>query len=230
MKHDLQARFDAAKALVASGNDPAALEEFVWLWVHLAEIPEWVGVRSSYLLSALKPLLGRSPAARLRFAGFRDLAQQKLDDRASLQDWLSLNRLLGDDDRSLVWLRALNAGEAVRLELLNNHQIARLVNQFGEWALYGRLIADPEQLLRSQFKVWLEIGESRGSFSEQEMEGLRAHFAKALRKLAAQLVRGLRTAGRVTEAAATGSEARRLDPSQEMQLALVEAEKAEPAP
>ena len=56
--HDVSGRLQLARSLVEKGLDDEALEIFAWLWEHSLEIlPSWAGVRSSFLLGALEPLL-----------------------------------------------------------------------------------------------------------------------------------------------------------------------------
>src|SRR5262249_38306317 len=72
-REDLHNRLRLAETLVLTEHDEEALEEFVWLWEHSLETDSaWYGVRGSFLIAALEPLVARSTAARSRFAAIRD--------------------------------------------------------------------------------------------------------------------------------------------------------------
>jgi hypothetical protein len=104
-REDLAARLQLATGLVGGELDDEALEEFTWLWDHSLEVnPPWVGVRHSFLIAALKPLVARSERARERFVERRDAAEKRLAELPTFMDWVTLNGLLGDTERVVTWL------------------------------------------------------------------------------------------------------------------------------
>lgn len=140
---DLSTRLSLARTLVDKGLDEEALETFAWPWELCLEIdPAWVGVRGSFLIAALEPLLERSEKARQRFAQFRDAAARG-DDRGALSDFVVLNEALGEDERTLEWLRAASPDQAAAMEIHRDHRILELIEEHGELALFGRLVKDP---------------------------------------------------------------------------------------
>jgi hypothetical protein len=222
---DLRARLQLARTLVERGLDDEALDRFVWLWQNSLKVsPSWVGVRSSYLIAALKPLITRSRIARDRFVVLRNDVEARLADRQAFRDWLTLNDLLDEDARFLPWMDRLDETTANDLEAVRNHRFLGLIEKFDRWTDLARVIKDPVRVLRSEHELGASVtGNAPDWASADELAAARSHFAASLRKKAAVLHRAMRAAGRDADASAVVSEAKRLDPSAEMTEALADA-------
>lgn len=212
-REDLHGQLSLASELVEKGLDDEALEVFAWLWEHCLEIePAWVGVRSSFLLGALEPLLVRSPAARGRFAGFRDAAAQRADVE-SFGDFVTLNATLGEEERTLDWLRAASPADAAGVQFDRNHRLIDLVRERGEWALLGRLLQDPKPVLErfQQLIDQIRAEPPPPDFPKELQANTLAHFEAGRRQLAEVLVCALRAVNREEEAVAVEALARKYD-------------------
>jgi hypothetical protein len=218
-KDDLGDRLDLAKTLVERGSDSEALEQFAWLWQSSLQVSRsWVGVRGSYLIVALRPLVARSPAARARFAAFRDEAEARLPERDAVWDWLTLNDLLGEDDRFVPWLERLDEPTAVELRVVRMHRFLQLVEKFERWSDLARLVQDPVATLRAEHELGVALTCDAPDWTVRDIT--RSHFARSVRRMASALCRALSATGRTTELWALASEARKLDPSSEMAAAV----------
>lgn len=219
---NLQARLSLARILVQRGLDDEATGEFAWLWEHSLEVnPSWVGVRSSFLIAALVPLVKRSAHARERFAALRETAEADL--ASSYRDWVTLSGVLGDEEKVLAWLKTVEPAVARNLGALRDQGTLWMIERNEAWATLGRLIDEPLQLLREEHervKRNLE-GMSKEPGCTPEVFAQTSTFLwTMLRGRASMLVRGLKAVDRKADAEALVAESRRLDPSPEMEAAL----------
>ena len=219
---ELTQRLRWASAQMERGEDDAALEELAWLWAHALEISEsWVGVRSSHLIEVAKPLVERSPKARERFAHFRDQSATTLSDRSSFDDWVNLSCLLGQEQQILQWLSTVTETAALAVGVHRNHQILELLENHSEWAILGRLLRDPVDLLRGEYEqISNTLARVPAWFSPADTQETHAKLQEILRKRAAAFYHSLTAANRLYDAQLLFDEASRLDPSPEMKDGL----------
>jgi thiol-disulfide isomerase/thioredoxin len=199
-KSDLRGQLQLASSLVEKGHDLEALEVFAWLWEHSLEVePAWVGVRSSFLINELEPLLARFEPARIRFERFRDAAKSRGGE--AIHDFVVLNYALGEEDRTLDWLRGATPSEAQAVRLHGDPRIRQLVDERGELTLFAKLIADPLAALEAEQKTLENI---RRTFPADFPAEMIRHAITAIESnrdaFAELLVRALRAAGRTEEA------------------------------
>lgn len=105
---DMQAQLQIARELVFKGHADAATDDFVWLWQNIASIdPSMAGVRVSFLANDMTSLAARHPKAKEAFTALRDHAETAAAGRdaslSSRTDWIVLNRVVGDEQRTLAW-------------------------------------------------------------------------------------------------------------------------------
>ncbi len=105
---DMQAQLQVARELVFKGKADAATEDFVWLWQNIENVDAaMAGVRVSFLASDMTSLAARHPKAKAAFTVLRDEAEKNAAGRdASLRyrtDWIVLNKVVGDEKRTLEW-------------------------------------------------------------------------------------------------------------------------------
>lgn len=105
---DMQAQLQIARELVFKGKADAATEDFVWLWQNIESVDaSMTGVRVSFLANDMTSLAARHPKAKEAFTALRDEAEKNAAGRdATLRhrtDWIVLNRVVGDEQRTLAW-------------------------------------------------------------------------------------------------------------------------------
>lgn len=102
----VQSRFQKAQRLARDGQWEEALPEFLWCFDEgMVRIASLVGVRRSFLVSALGELARKYPAARAAMNERISAAEQRFNsnpaDRDAPADFAALNHALGDDARTL---------------------------------------------------------------------------------------------------------------------------------
>ncbi len=97
---DLVTRLSLAESLVQRGLDDEATEELAWLWEHSLEVDaSWIGVRNTFLVVVLFPLIQRSQKARERFRTFLAAAQAQRYEARAARDVATLSKLLAGKSR-----------------------------------------------------------------------------------------------------------------------------------
>jgi len=226
---DADGRHHLAQALLRTRRFEEALDHFVWLWLHMAEVePSMSGVRVSFLAHEIDELCRELPAARERFCQLRDDAEASAlapstegKAAAARFDWIVLNASLGEAARTLSWFDGLAPEEQSAQHTAIISRVMPMLIERERWADAGRLIRDPLAELRTHgamlhmgrtFPMPDTVAPHRSALEETMLEGLR--------KEASQLVRSLQAAGRDVDAAAVKREALRLDDSPQMRDAL----------
>ncbi|TVQ60826.1 MAG: hypothetical protein EA378_10390 [Phycisphaerales bacterium] len=116
--------------LIERGEHEKAAEEIVWLWRYGAVLDgPFVGVRGSYLIQDIRSLAEVHPPVLNLLRGVRDeleagfgvpVPDQRREFRAwrardeARRDWITLNDLIGERERTLAWVAALGPGEIER--------------------------------------------------------------------------------------------------------------------
>ena len=241
----MQDRLSAAEALVKEGTYDEATREFEWLWDNMARIdPGMSGVRVSFMAKSIEGLVGKHPQARQRFTEIRDLtgslADADLPSGARRRfDWIVLNEILSEKERTLVWFDAVKDDEryATVLDKVSSRLIP-LLESHDRFRDIGRIYKNPVARLvenHHSFQPPPEIAADPYPNPDPElnpkMQGImRQMLEKILHDLthhvvedASLMVKCLLAAGRTADADAVEREARRLDPSEKMRAALEKA-------
>jgi thiol-disulfide isomerase/thioredoxin len=117
--NDPSARMQFGQALAQKGKDAEALAEYLWCFDHgLEASPAFAGVRVSFLLSSIKNLAAHYPPAQQALETRRDGCEAKVaagsTDFHTIQDLVSLNKTLGQEEKNLAVYDQLPAGSATR--------------------------------------------------------------------------------------------------------------------
>jgi hypothetical protein len=233
----MSSRLDAAEELSKAGRCDEATTEFVWLWENIDRVePSMEGVRVSFMANQIRVLVDRHEAARVRFAGIRDrtasLADADLTTARLRFDWIVLNEILSEPERTLAWLDAVKGDERYAFVLDRcASRLIKLLAERGRFADIGRLYKDPVSTLAEQHRARLppphitadpgpDVPERIRPIMQQLLQMLLDGLPKQVIEDAALMVKCLLAAGRTADAAAVETEARRIDPSEEMRVAL----------
>lgn len=103
---DVMARYELAVTLARTGKLDDAAGAMGWLWEHGAEQePAFAGVRRSFMANEMAQLARTHPPARAHFCSLRDALQPELEhgELEAVEDWVTLNRVLGETDQTLRW-------------------------------------------------------------------------------------------------------------------------------
>jgi len=240
MGDEMRKRLAAARELSKERRHDEATTEFVWLWENIDRIdPGMEGVRVSFMASNIRELVEKDETARARFAAIRDRAASLADvdlTTAKLRfDWIVLNEILSEPERTLAWFDGVKADERYALVLDRcAHRLITLLKERGRFGDIGRLYRDPAATLVEDHRARLPPPDITAEPSPDVPEKVRPHMRKILQMLlddlpkqviedASFMVTCLLAAGRSVEADAVEREARRIDPSEEMRAALEKA-------
>jgi thiol-disulfide isomerase/thioredoxin len=186
------ARMEYATSLAQKGKNAEALEEYLWCFDHGLETnPSFVGVRLSFLLSDIKNLGLRYPAAEKALESRRDERQAKVlagsTDFQTVMDLVSLNGTLDQKEKNLALFDQLptasrlreNVASLIIDQLLEAKRYADVLGGQDAKAAFGKQADRFNQMLASMPKD----NPMRGRIEE----GLRpytvaagAHFFEAL--------------------------------------------------
>lgn len=149
---DVRARLDLARALRDAGEYEEAADHFVWLWENMTRVnPAMRGVRGSFMASDMQRLAEQHPPAAERFRALRDETEARLQpppnmDHDVYQDWVALNRIVGESDRTDAWLEAhINPDPEHLWTTSTPRQIMQMVNdriRDGKLQEASRLVED----------------------------------------------------------------------------------------
>ena len=117
--NDPMARMKFGRSLAQKGRDEEALTEYLWCFDHGLEADQaFTGVRLSFLLSDIKNLAARYPAAEKALEDRRDERQAKVlagsTDRQTVLDLVNLNNTLEQMDKNLAVFDQLPAASRLR--------------------------------------------------------------------------------------------------------------------
>lgn len=224
---DIFARYQRAERLLHDGQFDEAGAECAWLWQHMLEhAPSMAGVRRSFFLATLAELVQRHLPSRAQFTSFRDALDSRVQHpevpRRALGDWLSLNKVLQEDDVTLRWfddvwdlpgwLQVLQAEEQALGPLLLSR---------GRWRHAGLLVREPLSKLVRALDLLMALPPSAAG-GDEEIEARRM----LIEKIAAELIGSLVAASRFEEAKVVEAEALRRDGGERMRQAIASARSA----
>lgn len=142
-------RIEYALALTEAGRYDEALAEFEWLWDNIEGADEFFeGERSWYITGEMAELAEVHPPAVARFREFRDEIEIRLQtggaEWSDLDDWIALNRLVDEQDRTIAWakrIRGRSNGPATLRRV--EEDLFEVAVEEGEWALAGECMRSP---------------------------------------------------------------------------------------
>jgi hypothetical protein len=228
LERDMRGRLAYAKALLKERRHPEATEHFAWLWENMERVePAMSGVRVSFMAGQMERLAAAHRPARERFAALRSwaaaAAAAEPASATQRRDWVVLNKILGEEDRTLAWFDGI-AGDPASRPVVDGvaHLLVDLLKAKGRWADLGRLFRDPlEELSFQHWAASVDLPAVPGMPDDANAR-VRAVMVQQFRNAAATLVASLSAAGRAAEAQEVRDEALRLEPSDEMRTTLAE--------
>jgi len=216
-KKDIRGRLDLASALLLSGELSAATQEYCWLWNHMLEHDEaFIGVRLSFMTFDMTALAESFQPAREAFTALREQTAVRLSSAAPRAtdrvDWIVLNRVLDDNDRTLVWFeQARTDPSALRLSAAAVHELEELLLSRRRWSDVAIFYPDPIASLQEQAGMLTMDVPNIPDLPEQP--DFHAIHLRMFSDFTARLYAALLAAGRDDEARSVAEEARRLEPS-----------------
>ncbi len=131
---------------------PEAFAAAKHLWEQIPEqAPDQREVRLTRVVHDMGTIATKDAAAKTELTAMRDALDEGKDtDRPTLDAWVALNRVLGDDERTVSWFDA-HRTDPSKKELIAAHapNVFYLMVERGRWADAGMLIDD--------LPAWLEV-------------------------------------------------------------------------
>lgn len=229
-KVDVQELMNAARDLANDGKDTAAADAYVWLWKNMLKHDSaMVGVRGSFMAGEMEQLAADSEAARKKFTTLRDDTEQQLKDNPQRgsprsfpnlrSDWIQLNAMLNDDDRTLAWFDGSKTMIAKHgaWDSLSVH-LQDLLIEHERWADLASMFSDPLKELNEQ----QQMREMSNRFAEGEhADEMRQYHDQSLRETAGMLYASMLAAGRDQDAGKTADRAIKLMDTGAMRVEMV---------
>ncbi|MBX3388545.1 MAG: thioredoxin family protein [Phycisphaeraceae bacterium] len=203
---DMGARYQTVRELATSGKPDEATEEYVWLWEHMLEYePSMAGVRGSYMASDMANLAARHAPAKAAFTKLRDQADEALKagnaSTSGRDDWIVLNEIVGDEDRTLAWFDAVkNTPEAPAQFERSAFRIFDLLVTRDRLADIPLLYPSPLQTIRADYAMSADMAKMApqlpDSLDEATKQSILEQTWTMFRERVAVLYAGYLTAGR----------------------------------
>lgn len=151
---EFDARLELARAQFQAGRFADSQENFVWLWQNMAKInPELRLVRLTMLPQEIFELVAKYPAAKIRFGKLRDEVEL-----TNLEDWITLNHALGDDNLSFAWFEKAKNDPAQSAKLKEvAFKLEPIFIKAGRWADAAVFIRDPLVQLRNRYEMSQDV-------------------------------------------------------------------------
>lgn len=144
---EVDARYANARKLSRSDHPEQAVPEYAWLWENALKVdPSKAEMRTSVVASEMEWLVSRTPEAKPRFIALRDDTEKRLTtapafDPLLVDDYLILNRIVGEQDRTLAWFDGAKADPAHKGQLWRlSQRVEQLLEANGRWADLGTFI------------------------------------------------------------------------------------------
>jgi thiol-disulfide isomerase/thioredoxin len=198
---DPDRRRDLAQQLAEEGKPDEALEHFLWVWHATRDVPRWMGVRHSYLLSEIAELAESHPPAKKALNDLLEAAQRNIEAVETITwldwiEWESLCEKTGQDARLLAWYDAHRSADGTVQTDRLDAAVAPRVRQdvFDQLVASRRFVdaahamGDPVALAQSRIEANAAVHKAIAGQEDGPMkEMLQANFAQRLQEEVAPL-------------------------------------------
>jgi len=130
LKAEVNARMQLGEALLESKKYAEATEQFDWLWTNYEkDNAAFADVSHGKLAPSIGELSAVYKPARIRFSKLRDESEKQ-----SRGDWIILNEILGDEQRTIDWFEHAKDDPSQQGEILKQrHKLETLFEQKHRW-------------------------------------------------------------------------------------------------
>jgi hypothetical protein len=224
-------RLNFARDLAQNGKNEEALKEYEWLWLNLLkQDPAMVGVRGSFMASDMTRLAEEYAPAKARFAELRDELEVKLKGKDKswddLGDWIVLNEIIDDQERTLAWIDRIK-GDADAAATLNRFgfRLKPLLVEHGRFMDLGLIIRDPVREVSDSarmLKLHMEMQPNLKDIPPEFQKELREMPKKRFRDDVGLVYAAMLVSKREADAARVAAAGVKADDTGMMRSALVE--------
>lgn len=228
----MQERLQLAQKLAQQNKLDEATIEFAWLWDNIVkEEPAMVGVRGSFMAGYMEQLAARHPPAKTKFQELRDAAEKTWNDKGphkpmgveALDDWVVLNGVVGEDQKTLDWFDKVAADPAWSSAIQRvSFRLERLLEEHERWKARGEMLKSPSAVLGRADEM-LHLSTDRQL--PENMKGMKDELAavawQSFRETVSKAYVSYLAAGRQKEAGVIATDALKKDDSAELRLSLI---------
>jgi thiol-disulfide isomerase/thioredoxin len=220
--------------LVVMGKLDEAANEYAWLWDNmLTREPRMSGVRTSFMATSMQKLAAQHPPALERFKSLRDAAMERAKaagrteeatpaDISAIEDYLALNKIVGDDVRSVEWFRAFRTQPGAKPILPRvSYRLEELLAAQGLWSEMAALYPDPDAKVEFDSRNVDSAREYAKKLPSGQGEELNRQMIELYRETIARMHASLLAAHRGDEAKGAAEAAIKYDDTPAMRVALV---------
>lgn len=226
---NVEKRFELAKQLLDTGAYEPATEHYVWLWDNKQRHSRAMGGTIGFFIArGSQQLVEEHEPSKQAFVRVRDAVEARLNEHKGRDfdraDWVELNEIVGDDDRTLAWFDRVKNNPTKRQEIEQaTYKLEQLLEEKERWADRGKLIGDADafvgriimmQRMTETHAARAEEAEVPSELAAWELQRFREDIAKAYASLLA--------AGRTNDAARVVHAANRYKPDGKVLVEVVE--------
>lgn len=151
---DVRRHLELARAHARAGQYQSAADEFAWLWQHMLTFDASMhNVRRTQMVDDMTRLADASDVATATFTSLRDTYQDAVDvgkvEVDDLRDWILLNDVVRDLDRTLAWYEAsrTNAHRVRLVQAVEEDVFDRFLAN-DRWSDAAAMFPDPVERVR----------------------------------------------------------------------------------
>ncbi len=203
---NVDARYALARQLLQEGEHEKAAAEYVWLWDNMVKLnPSMVGVRGSFMASDMERLARASAPAKAQFVTLRDAAEKRAstpETADATDDFIVLNKVVGDEDRTLAWFDRVKADPAAAPALMrSSFRIEELLDAKGRWQDLGKYVyAQPREVIDRMIEMNRITAESASKAPSGMQAMMKSSHEEMFKRNASRVYAALLAAKRDTEA------------------------------
>ncbi len=203
---EVQARYELANGMVEAGQLPGATGQYLWLWNNIPNKDSTkMELRNSTMPAEITRLIAKYPPAKKHFISLRNEAE-----KSNRDDWINLNRMLGDDQITLEWF------DSARKDPERSSELQQASSSLKRVLLAHDRFADAALFYPNPLKQLSQINEG-GKTGKDDSQ------TDSLHKIAVEMYACLLAAGRETEAEQVAAESLKSDKDGSLRQQLLKA-------
>lgn len=224
---DLVSQIQVVRDIIMLGRLDAATDDLTWLWQNMAKVqPDSVGVRLTALASDMQNVAMRDEAALKAFSKLRDELEPRVKggtvDRETMIDWVVLNRVVSDEERTIDWIdqAVVRPDASAVLEPVSFLIVDTLIAR-RRLADVARIHANPSSAMAKDYSIAGQYFAAAKAQGQEPDEGTLMQLREQFRRKWACVYAGTLSLGKEDAAADIAKEMLQLDDTPDTRFALV---------
>lgn len=169
---EVKARFQLAQQAFADKNYDSTADELAWIWKNIPkEAPQLMAVRGTAIAQQMQSLVALNPASKAKFKPLRDAIEpdaMKGKSAAMMDDWMTLNDVLGEKDRTLKWFDKVKTDKASQGILAKGgFRLVDVLISSNRWKDVIYVYPDPKATLKRSVQLRKELPAHEAEFGQK---------------------------------------------------------------